>query len=163
MAAWCFKPVLFPPRALLVLASLTCPSRASNTIHVPITSTAGLGLVPLGLFRVQAPRPPPAPYPFSPPFHTADSTSLKNQRGSTPATKDGRKSHSTVCEAEILSWIQSIVVVTSPMGDQAPPAFAAITARPPQSWRYSYNQDPTTRSGDFHTTLHAGPPNMNKE
>ena len=31
---------------------------------------------------------------------------------------------------DTLSAIQSIVVVTSPIGDQAPPAFAAITINP---------------------------------
>mmetsp|Transcript_25359 Transcript_25359/g.60325 ORF Transcript_25359/g.60325 Transcript_25359/m.60325 type:complete len:226 (+) Transcript_25359:632-1309(+) len=63
---------------------------------------------------------------------------LKPHKGKTPATKDGKKSQSTVCTAEMRSWIQSMVVVTSPMGLQAPPALAAITARPPHSWRYSW-------------------------
>ncbi len=36
----------------------------------------------------------------------------------------------------VVTWpsIQSIVVVTSPMGLHAPPALAAITAMPPSTW-----------------------------
>mmetsp|Transcript_11388 Transcript_11388/g.35233 ORF Transcript_11388/g.35233 Transcript_11388/m.35233 type:complete len:206 (+) Transcript_11388:500-1117(+) len=58
-------------------------------------------------------------------------------RGTTPATRDGMNKEVTVSRAEILPWIQSIVVVTSPIGLQAPPAFAATTARPPQRRRHS--------------------------
>lgn len=37
-----------------------------------------------------------------------------------------------------LCWIHSMVVVTSPMGLQAPPALAATTTRPPQAWRHCW-------------------------
>ena len=40
-------------------------------------------------------------------------------------------------EADIWPPIHSIVVVTSPMGDQAPPAFAAITTIPTKYLRVS--------------------------
>mmetsp|Transcript_11393 Transcript_11393/g.35255 ORF Transcript_11393/g.35255 Transcript_11393/m.35255 type:complete len:238 (+) Transcript_11393:860-1573(+) len=81
------------------------------------------------------------------PGHAADSCALEaacrlacHQRpasGTTPATREGRNRPATVSKAEILPWIQSIVVVTSPIGLQAPPAFAATTARPPQRRRHS--------------------------
>mmetsp|Transcript_21115 Transcript_21115/g.66781 ORF Transcript_21115/g.66781 Transcript_21115/m.66781 type:complete len:234 (-) Transcript_21115:743-1444(-) len=93
------------------------------------------------------------------PGHAADSCALEaacrlacHQRpasGTTPATREGRNRPATVSKAEILPWIQSIVVVTSPIGLQAPPAFAAITAQLPQlrrkdssflaTWRRSFN------------------------
>mmetsp|Transcript_105168 Transcript_105168/g.279919 ORF Transcript_105168/g.279919 Transcript_105168/m.279919 type:complete len:216 (+) Transcript_105168:663-1310(+) len=56
-------------------------------------------------------------------------------RGATPATREGTKRLVTVAVTVILFWIHNIVVVTSPMGLHAPPALAAMTTRPPQSWR----------------------------
>mmetsp|Transcript_17174 Transcript_17174/g.55015 ORF Transcript_17174/g.55015 Transcript_17174/m.55015 type:complete len:239 (-) Transcript_17174:126-842(-) len=57
--------------------------------------------------------------------------------GTAPAVNDGHRSHATVFGGVILPWIHSMVVVTSPMGLQAPPAFAAITALAPQFRRHS--------------------------
>ena len=50
--------------------------------------------------------------------------------GITRQIRLGRKSFIMILPAVICPPIQSIVVVTSPIGDQAPPAFAAITTIP---------------------------------
>mmetsp|Transcript_1401 Transcript_1401/g.3807 ORF Transcript_1401/g.3807 Transcript_1401/m.3807 type:complete len:259 (+) Transcript_1401:537-1313(+) len=77
----------------------------------------------------------------SAPFRTARQlTSLRcplawnimPRRGTTPATRLGGKSEKTMFVTVIFLLIQSIVVVTSPMGLHAPPAFAARTTSAPQ-------------------------------
>ncbi|CRH73097.1 Uncharacterised protein [Chlamydia trachomatis] len=55
----------------------------------------------------------------------------------TTQTTLGRNSVVIIPDVEILSLIQSIVVVTSPKGVQAPPAFTPITHRAPSSSRSS--------------------------
>mmetsp|Transcript_95548 Transcript_95548/g.240761 ORF Transcript_95548/g.240761 Transcript_95548/m.240761 type:complete len:298 (+) Transcript_95548:637-1530(+) len=57
-----------------------------------------------------------------------------------------------VWDTEILSASQSIVVVTSPTGLQAPPAFAAITTRPPIACRKCLSPPATWRS-NFNETI----------
>ena len=51
--------------------------------------------------------------------------------------KDGTKTPLMIASAVICPPIQSIVVVTSPMGDHAPPALAAITMIPAKNQRSS--------------------------
>ncbi len=50
--------------------------------------------------------------------------------GTSRHTRLGRKRPVMMPEAVIWPPIQSMVVVTSPIGDQAPPALAAITTMP---------------------------------
>mmetsp|Transcript_12582 Transcript_12582/g.14382 ORF Transcript_12582/g.14382 Transcript_12582/m.14382 type:complete len:263 (-) Transcript_12582:1522-2310(-) len=50
-------------------------------------------------------------------------------------TKEGRKRSKTVGSVDKLLLIQSIVVVTSPIGVHTPPAFAATTTMPPNNLR----------------------------
>jgi len=50
---------------------------------------------------------------------------------------DGKNNAEIVGNAEICPLIHSIVVVTSPIGVHAPPAFAAITIKAPNSFRSS--------------------------
>ena len=55
---------------------------------------------------------------------------LQYKTGTTIHTIEGIKTYWNNIGTVTLSAIQSIVVVTSPIGDHAPPAFAAITIKP---------------------------------
>mmetsp|Transcript_93688 Transcript_93688/g.262091 ORF Transcript_93688/g.262091 Transcript_93688/m.262091 type:complete len:250 (-) Transcript_93688:526-1275(-) len=68
---------------------------------------------------------------------TARASHQSPAKGSMVTTNDGRNSHAMVCATVIFSANHSIVVVTSPMGLQAPPALAAMTKKPPMLWRSS--------------------------
>mmetsp|Transcript_16185 Transcript_16185/g.44816 ORF Transcript_16185/g.44816 Transcript_16185/m.44816 type:complete len:218 (+) Transcript_16185:1273-1926(+) len=58
----------------------------------------------------------------------------RNARETTRQTKDGMNNSVTVGIVESWLLIQSMVVVTSPIGVQTPPAFAATTTIPPKSF-----------------------------
>ena len=68
-------------------------------------------------------------------FRPEKSSRPRTTSGTRVQTREGSRADRTMAPA--LSWppIHSMVVVTSPMGDQAPPALAAITTRPAKmSW-----------------------------
>mmetsp|Transcript_61603 Transcript_61603/g.101775 ORF Transcript_61603/g.101775 Transcript_61603/m.101775 type:complete len:243 (+) Transcript_61603:639-1367(+) len=73
--------------------------------------------------------------------------------GTNSATMLGRISANIVGQVVMLPLIHSIVVVTSPMGVQAPPAFAAMTARPPKSMRSSVWSGSIFRSSETMTMV----------
>ena len=60
---------------------------------------------------------------------------LRINRGTSRQTRLGINSPTITPEAVIWLPIQSMVVVTSPIGDQAPPALAAITTTPTNNQR----------------------------
>ena len=62
---------------------------------------------------------------------------VRNNKGTTAQTILGIKRLCMIEPAEICPPIQSMVVVTSPIGDQAPPALAAITIIPAKNRRIS--------------------------
>src|SRR5690606_16441837 len=62
---------------------------------------------------------------------------LKNMRGTSIHTTLGRNKLLIMLLAVICPPIHSIVVVTSPIGDQAPPALAATTMSPAKNRRVS--------------------------
>jgi hypothetical protein len=59
-----------------------------------------------------------------------------NQMGDVPRFQ--RLQPPVALPSPALCWIHSMVVVTSPMGLQAPPALAATTTRPPHAWRHCW-------------------------
>ena len=58
------------------------------------------------------------------------SSQLTANNGAARLTSEGRNSLVTIAVVVTCPPIHSMVVVTSPMGDQAPPALAAITTSP---------------------------------
>jgi len=62
---------------------------------------------------------------------------VMRKMGTASDTMDGTMSHLIVSMLLMLPLIQSMVVVTSPMGVQAPPALAARTTAAPKNWRRS--------------------------
>ena len=62
---------------------------------------------------------------------TSSAKNVMSDSGTSSDTKDGIKSVVMVGSAVICPLIHSMVVVTSPMGVHAPPAFAAITTTAP--------------------------------
>mmetsp|Transcript_85335 Transcript_85335/g.246690 ORF Transcript_85335/g.246690 Transcript_85335/m.246690 type:complete len:210 (+) Transcript_85335:387-1016(+) len=77
----------------------------------------------------------------------------KPMSGSAMTTNDGRNSQEIVFVTVILSDSQSIVVVTSPIGLQAPPALAAITISPPILCRRCRSLPTECRSNFRHTIV----------
>mmetsp|Transcript_25197 Transcript_25197/g.42203 ORF Transcript_25197/g.42203 Transcript_25197/m.42203 type:complete len:386 (+) Transcript_25197:1148-2305(+) len=66
---------------------------------------------------------------------TSSAKRVIRPRGTSKETTEGRKMSLIVAAEEIWPLIQSMVVVTSPMGVHAPPALAAMTTTAPKNWR----------------------------
>mmetsp|Transcript_6977 Transcript_6977/g.14107 ORF Transcript_6977/g.14107 Transcript_6977/m.14107 type:complete len:221 (+) Transcript_6977:344-1006(+) len=77
---------------------------------------------------------------------------MRPANGSKITTVDGTSSHAIVFITVILSAIHNIVVVTSPTGLHAPPAFAAMTMTPPMLWRRCLSL-PTACRSNFKQTM----------
>mmetsp|Transcript_8097 Transcript_8097/g.20792 ORF Transcript_8097/g.20792 Transcript_8097/m.20792 type:complete len:206 (+) Transcript_8097:412-1029(+) len=83
-----------------------------------------------------APAPAAAVSSFTLPWASSANLVMRKM-GTASDTMDGTMSHLIVSMLLMLPLIQSMVVVTSPMGVQAPPALAARTTAAPKNWRRS--------------------------